>query len=322
VVDSVAYVMLDWGQLSDVSVDDGKILRTVMPPEQGSYESPVVESQDLYLACGNSNLTALSLPDLQVTWSTYVFPPDSVSGSGVHPEWILSVPFVSESGIFFTSQEGFLYALDRNTGAFRWRYSMGVSVATPCAAEGVAYAAGFDSVLMAVDVQTGAALWQLPLPEAVEFGGPQYLNGLLYLAGSGGTVFCVDPGVPEILWSADIGVGFRTSVSVDAGVVCAADASGVFALDPKTGALLWVNRSGGESPLVTEARVYCVSRQAGLLVLEASTGREIAVNPEITNGFFSTPVVLADRVLIAGRGTLYCLGKAPIASHEQSGKGN
>jgi outer membrane protein assembly factor BamB len=226
----------------------------------------------------------------------------------MHIEWILSPPAVDPSGVYFTSQDGNLYCLDRSSGAFKWKRALqGGSVSAPVVLNGTVYAADFDSSFSAVDSGTGELLWRLSLGQSVEFTDLKAVGSFIYGAGRGGSVFCVDPGSQSIRWTRKVGDQFRSQISASEGLICAADAHGIYGLDPITGRCKWRRHIDGDGPTEADGRVYCFSSDRDLLVLDAATGVTLAQREIGPAGFFNTPAVVAGRIVAAGRGVIYCL---------------
>ena len=301
------YLSIRFGTLSEMSILDGGVTREVNPQEPNDYEQPLIDGGTIFLSCGNSNVCALDLAELRSLWSTYVFPPDS-DCCGMHIEYELSRPIVDASSVYFTSEDGDLYCLERSSGALRWKQRIGRgSVAAPALLSGVVYAVGFDSLFSAVSAETGALLWQISIGQDVEWTGLKAMGSLIYGAGDGGFVFCVDPGARGVRWRSKVGKRFRAEISVSRGLICAADESGIYALDPGTGNCKWSRPTRAEGPIEVDGRIYCFSDDRYLLVLDARTGRVLGQREIGEPGFFNQPVVIGDRVLAAGRGVIYCL---------------
>jgi outer membrane protein assembly factor BamB len=306
-VDTSFYLMIEHGTLSQMNLLDGRVLREVSPQEPGDYERPVVDGSSLFLTCGNSNVCCFELAGLAPRWSSYVYPPDSVDCCGMHMEWELSPPVVDPSGVYFTSQDGNLYCLDRQSGAFRWKHRLGdVSVAAPLVRNGAVYAVGFDSCFSAIDVATGDLLWRIQLGEPVEFTELKAVGSFVYVAGRGGSVFSIDPASRSIRWRRKVGSLFRSQISASPQLICAADGQGIYGLDPMTGQTKWRRDIPGEGPTEAHGRIYSFASDRDILVLDLSTGATLAYYAVGEPGFFNQPVVVGNRILAAARGRIYC----------------
>ncbi|KPJ58727.1 MAG: hypothetical protein AMJ46_13725 [Latescibacteria bacterium DG_63] len=309
IADSTFYLMIEYGKLSELNLRDGRALREVTPPVSGGYKRPVVDNGSLFLVC-DGNLTAYEIRTLAPLWSTDVSPPqifdDGCGGGGrLHS---LSSVCVDASHVYVCSSDTSVYCVDRITGDIEWKQPLKsvFSLAQPCLAEGCLLTAGHDAMLSAFDPTTGELLWDVPLGERVEYSGPQVLGNLAYVGGRGGSVICVDILTHAIRWQTRVGTRIRRPVSITEHLVCAADKQGVYGLDPMSGALLWRRDTGGQGPVQADGLVYCFSADSNFVALDSRTGRTIAAYPIGSDVFFSQPVVLSDRILVAAHNSIYC----------------
>ena len=80
---------------------------------------------------------------------------------------VRSSPAVSDGVIYFGSEDGYLYAVDIQSGAEKWKFQTGGRVwSSPAVSDGVVYFGSDDTYLYAVDSQTGAEKWKF------QTGGP------------------------------------------------------------------------------------------------------------------------------------------------------
>ena len=102
----------------------------------------------------------------------------------------LIIGSLGEGTVFAPSDDGNVYAIDRDTGVFRWQFGDHGPLGSPDAlAAGVLYVAGGDQAVYAVDVRTGRQRWQLALTG--EPGVPAVVGGRLYVATSLGSVVAI-----------------------------------------------------------------------------------------------------------------------------------
>lgn len=73
---------------------------------------------------------------------------------------------VAEGTVFLASDDGYLYAIDAETGVERWRFSIGVdSVSTPAYADGRVFTATTGNAFYALNATSGQVDWQFTAPE-------------------------------------------------------------------------------------------------------------------------------------------------------------
>ena len=66
------------------------------------------------------------------------------------------------NGILYTSSNGFLYALNAQTGAILWRYPMTTPL-QPLISNGILYVASFQAGIYTLNPKNGTLLWHDPL---------------------------------------------------------------------------------------------------------------------------------------------------------------
>jgi outer membrane protein assembly factor BamB len=102
---------------------------------------------------------------------------------------ISSSPAVSEDFVVVGSKDGFLYALQTQTGRLRWRTLVGeVVTAPPVIRDGVVYIQAGGT--FALDCATGNVVWRAALAGAVQ-SAPVLAADTVYLAGLSGEVYAL-----------------------------------------------------------------------------------------------------------------------------------
>ena len=149
-------------------------------------------------------------------------------------EYFYATPTVAYGRVFASNTDGTLYAFGAGTGHLLWASHLGSYVYTaPAVWNRTVYAGTYDGRFYALDAATGATRWVREMPAAVH-GAPTVMDGLVYVSTCGR---CGQHGVR----SAKAGP-FAT-----------------YALNARTGKLVWTFGDGHYSPLVAdEDRVYLV----------------------------------------------------------------
>jgi outer membrane protein assembly factor BamB len=184
-----------------------------------------------------------------------------------------------------SSPEGAVYALDAVTGQRVWRFQTrtftqdqdvgaGPTISLPGAngfADGVVYVAGKDSILYALNLRTGAEIWEYSI-RAVAPGATRStaaLVGRTLYVGNGAPVqlFAIDAVTGTKLWSSSAagsanGILTSPAITGPAGsrVVFVADSAGrIWAHNATTGAVLWSYATGSliyGSPAVSGGMLF------------------------------------------------------------------
>ncbi len=306
VKDTTLYLMTELGKLAAISLRTGRVIGQVSPPERGPYPTPAIATDTLYVCSANSNVSSYRLPEMTLRWSTYFERPDSFHGN-MHPMWDLGPPAVSATSLLVSSQDGHLYCVGRSDGNVRWRSTAGGRAgARPLVIGGLVYIAGSDSCLSAVDIETGKIAWKYPLGETVEFTSPMAHGHDVLVAGRRGTVFCINARSGRARWRTKAARCIRGDLAVDDRLVCVADSSGIAALNPEDGSVLWSRPLPGNSPAVAAGCVYYHAKNGELFILNSRDGETLASIAAGPPGFFGAPLVVGNRVIVAGYGFIQC----------------
>lgn len=165
-------------------------------------------------------------------------------------EELITTPVLSDGRVLVMSSQDTLFAVDVNTGKWVWQYKrdlpQGFSVrgaSTPIAQDGLVYAGFADGFLVALGLDDGVARWERRLTVS---GGQQFKD--------------VD----------------SAPVLDESGHLFAASyKDGVFALDAKTGDLLWTSSRGGITSLLQRGDVLFATGDGTLTAIDSRGGRAL-----------------------------------------------
>jgi outer membrane protein assembly factor BamB/tRNA A-37 threonylcarbamoyl transferase component Bud32 len=107
---------------------------------------------------------------------------------------VISSPYVDlDEGICFVgSTDGYLYALDANSGYSSWRFrTTGPIYASPVQERGLVYFGSADGHVYAVSAQNAREKWKFNTEKPV-IGSPVVSRGAVYIGSTDGTLFCLD----------------------------------------------------------------------------------------------------------------------------------
>ncbi len=235
-----------------------------------------------------------------VAWSFDRFgdPPGSETTSGSWAPPALGVdgdgrPIVVVGG---SSPDNSVYGLDAVSGARIWRYETqtftmdndvgaGATISAPGVhgfANGVAYVAGKNRIVYAINLKTGNLIWQFSIREDSPTAGgatrsTAALLGNKLFIGYGAGVYALDATTGAKIWKTQRSAGISTMEVISSPaitgparrrVLFVGDLAGtVYAFDVQSGNDLWSYRTGGfiyGSPAVSAGRVYIASSDAFL----------------------------------------------------------
>ena len=113
------------------------------------------------------------------------------------PEWqhfggsVISSPAVV-SGVVYLGCGHSVCALNGSTGCRLWSYQTEATVdSSPAVANGVVYVGSDDGNLYALDVSTGALLWNYTTTGAVINSSPAVVNGVVYVGSADGYLYAL-----------------------------------------------------------------------------------------------------------------------------------
>lgn len=147
-------------------------------------------------------------------------------------EYFYATPALAYGRVFAGNTDGWVYAYGARTGNLIWAQRAGTYVYTaPAVWNRTVYVGSYDGKVYAFDAATGRLRWTYESPGSIH-GAPTVMNGLVYFSVCG---FCGQKGVRD---------SKRGRPST-------------FALDARTGALVWTFADGLYSPVIAdENRVY------------------------------------------------------------------
>jgi hypothetical protein len=159
--------------------------------------------------------------------------------------------------VIFGAWDETLYALDKHTGALRWTWRGGrpgmlysPAAVWAVAAHGKIFITAPDRFLTAIDAQTGATVWRTNEAMVRETVGLSEDGERIYSKTMQDSVVCFSAtaDTPQRLWTTNAGYGYDHAPSMPVergGVVYGSTKNGiVFALDGKSGKLLWKHKTG------------------------------------------------------------------------------
>jgi len=237
--------------------------------------SPLLVNGVLYVGSWDRRVYALGARHGQVIWTFETG--GKVKGGAAF----------ADGTVFIGSYDGRLYALDARDGRLLWSADVGSSVyATPLAFHGRIYVGGLGGDVRAFRVGDGHLLWTRRTGGYV-YSSVAVWRRTAYVGSYDGRLYALDASSGRVRWTYAAGGPISGTPTILAGVVyvatCAiciagetrAGLEGTYALDARTGRLLWTFPDGDYTPLVADRRrAYLVgySRLFGLVPASA-TGR-------------------------------------------------
>jgi outer membrane protein assembly factor BamB len=193
-------------------------LGAAIPPELLIYANDWPCAQGNLAATRNaaaSSISAATIADLEIAWS---FPIEAQTGYG----GMTASPIVAGDTIYLQDMMSNVFALDRETGAERWRYRVGIQSVGPngvALGYGLVFAtAGDTAEVFAIDAASGAERWRVRLSNSPFEGidmAPAVYDSTVYVStvagnskgfnrgGTRGIFYALDADTGSNLWSFD-----------------------------------------------------------------------------------------------------------------------
>jgi outer membrane protein assembly factor BamB len=270
---------------------------------------------------------------------------------------VMSEPLVVDGRVFFGSGDKVIvtrggetirgqgpsavYALDAATGRLLWRFpTRGEVMPTLLYADGALYAADGSGTFYALDPATGRLLWQVAFGSIDSMSSPTLAGDTAVLGGAGPYAFYgIDLATHRVLWRTLMGRGSPwdaeggiddVTPAVSGHVALVQNPEGIyphatvveFALDTRTGAILWQKELGQGTVPVSNREEVGVATVAGgdlyvgtpavpgLWAMRVSDGAPVWQAPaRIPIGVRAPPTVTARHVLVAGSGWVWVLDR-------------
>jgi glucose dehydrogenase len=216
-------------KLYSVHVKTGK-LRWVFEADDELNSSPAYAAGTIYIGSDGGRLYAVDAKTGKLRWRA-----ESFSRFG-RREYFYATPTIAYGRVFIGNTDGTLYAYGARTGRLLWAQDAGTYVYSAAAVwNRTVYVGSYDGNVYAFDAATGDLRWRQSAPAAIH-GAPTVLRGLVYFSTCG---TCGQNG------SRYAKLGPRKT----------------FALDARTGKLVWTFPDGQYSPVVADQeRLYVTGR--------------------------------------------------------------
>ncbi len=231
---------------------------------------------------------------------------------------------------FAQNDEAAVIALDKNTGAIRWRHDRAtkdISHIAPLLVNDAGtrqlIVCGSDEI-RSFDPDTGKSLWWCQGPTEVCVAGLAYGDGLVFANGGypKRTRMAVrtsgrgDVTATQVAWSLAREVSYVPSPVYHQGhFYTIVDDGLLYCFDAKTGKAAWEHRLGGHirsSLVLADGNIFATNDKGVTTVFRATPEgfQSVAVN-DLKEFCYATPAIANGRIFIRTGNHLYCVGKVP-----------
>jgi outer membrane protein assembly factor BamB len=227
----------------------------------------------------------------------------------------------ADKQVGYVGYGNFIYAVDLNTGSEIWRFpnqsekNLGFSAPPALTEDGQLVAGAYNKTLYSLDPQTGAQKWINQDATNRYYAGALALGQEIFAPNIDSNLYTVD-NTGKLIWKFQTEDAIWSAPVTDGKVIYqSAMDHNIYALDPKTGKLIWKTGDLGgtipSSPVLTpDGKLYVGTFNNEMLSVDATNGKVIWSTPT-TGWVYGTPA-LDQGVLYFGdlEGTFYALDAA------------
>ena len=276
-----------------------------------AYAAPVVADGIVYIGTTAGAFDAVDAKDGKIAWAFAVGSP------------IFGAAAVDGDAVFFASDNGNLYKLDRASGKERWHASIGGGAiarvmphpaagdwdwqaARPLVADGVVYIGAADGGFVAIDAATGTRKWRFASGAKIRAGAA--IDGDRVVFGSADHfVYSLDRTSGAERWRFDTGADVdATPVIHDGRVLIGNRGYGLHSIASDSGQLTWKLFFWGSwvesTPVVRDGVIYIgASDLRRVSAIDPADGR-VLWRTDVYGWTWGTPLVTDDRIYAGAAG--------------------
>lgn len=224
---------------------DGRLLWTVNA-DKPVLGAVTIDNGVAYIGASDGCFRAIDIRTGKAVW-TY----QEVKG------YIETKPLVTEDKVIFGAWDNTLYALNKTDGKELWKWTGGLTrmhfspaAVWPVAANGKVFITDPQRAMTAIDIRTGNAVWRTFQSMVRETIGLSEDGERVYSKTMNDSIVCYSTlgDQPRQLWASNVGFGYEHAPSMQVekdGIMFGSTKEGlIFALEAKTGKILWKHKIG------------------------------------------------------------------------------
>ncbi len=228
-----------------LNAKDGSLLWKVEAAEP-VLGAVTIENGIAYIGASDHTFRAINLNSGNVKWTF-----TGVKG------YIETKPLVTEDKVIFGAWDNTLYALNKADGKELWKWTGGLirmhfspAAVWPVAANGKVFITDPQRAMTAIDLKTGNTVWRTFQSMVRETIGLSEDHERIFSKTMNDSIVCYSTqgDTPKELWASNVGFGYEHAPSMQVekdGVMFGSTKEGlIFALEAKTGKVLWKHKIG------------------------------------------------------------------------------
>lgn len=254
---------------------DGSLLWTVKAGEP-VLGAVTIDNGIAYIGASDHTLRAIDVRTGKVIWAY-----NGVKG------YIETKPLVTTDKVIFGAWDNTLYALNKSDGKELWKWTGGLTrmhfspaAVWPVAANGKVFITDPQRAMTAINLENGETVWRTFQSMVRETIGLSEDGEQVYSKTMNDSIVCyaTKGDKPRELWASNVGFGYEHAPSMQVekdGVMFGSTKEGlIFALEPRTGKVLWKHKIGNSListvvPLNARQVLFtATSGEVGLLTID------------------------------------------------------
>lgn len=254
-----------------LNAQNGNLLWTVETSEP-VLGAVTIDNGTAYIGASDHTFRAINTCNGEIKWTF-----TGVKG------YIETKPLVTDSKIIFGAWDNTLYALNKADGRELWKWTGGLTrmhfspaAVWPVAAEGKVFITDPQRAMTAIEIETGNTVWRTFQSMVRETIGLSEDGERIYSKTMNDSIVCYSTkgSHPHELWASNVGFGYEHAPSMQVekdGIVFGSTKEGlIFALEAKTGKVLWKHKIGN-------SLISTVVPLSGNRILFTATGGEVGL---------------------------------------------
>lgn len=228
-----------------LNAQNGNLLWTVETSEP-VLGAVTIDNSTAYIGASDHTFRAINTCNGEIKWTF-----TGVKG------YIETKPLVTDSKVIFGAWDNTLYALNKADGRELWKWTGGLTrmhfspaAVWPVAAEGKVFITDPQRAMTAIEIETGNTVWRTFQSMVRETIGLSEDGERIYSKTMNDSIVCYSTkgSHPHELWASNVGFGYEHAPSMQVekdGIVFGSTKEGlIFALEAKTGKVLWKHKIG------------------------------------------------------------------------------
>ena len=251
-----------------LNAQNGNLLWTVETSEP-VLGAVTIDNGTAYIGASDHTFRAINTCNGEIKWTF-----TGVKG------YIETKPLVTDSKVIFGAWDNTWYALNKADGRELWKWTGGLTrmhfspaAVWPVAAEGKVFITDPQRAMTAIEIETGNTVWRTFQSMVRETIGLSEDGERIYSKTMNDSIVCYSTkgSHPHELWASNVGFGYEHAPSMQVekdGIVFGSTKEGlIFALEAKTGKVLWKHKIGN-------SLISTVVPLSGNRILFTATGGE------------------------------------------------